>query len=176
MNATLLAADVTSAVAAFAPVLRSSTAPATAKEAEAKETKGTRETRPDAERPNGRYTDDALEGESEGTPAIHASPKPSLDDVLGSVERHREATSGLTFVPTVVRALGASHGHDPDAVHAALLYAASAGVLELRPESGMGRLSAEDQMLCLPGPRGSRLSWVRRVDAEVEERRDGVMS
>jgi hypothetical protein len=97
------------------------------------------------------------------TQATSDGSKPSLDDVLVSVERHREATSGLTFVPTLVRALG----HDRDAVHAALLRAANAGMLELRPESGMGRLSAEDQMLCLPGPRGSRLSWVRRIDGGV---------
>ncbi len=89
------------------------------------------------------------------------SPSPSLDDVLLSVERHRESTSGLTFVPTLVRALEGTL--DREEVHAALVRAANAGVVELRPESGMGRLTPEDLQLCLPGPQGSRLSWVRRV-------------
>jgi hypothetical protein len=110
-----------------------------------------------------RATVNPTKANGETTQPASGGSKPSVDDVLVFVERHREATSGLTFVPTLVRALG----HDRDAVHAALLRAANAGMLELRPESGMGRLSAEDQMLCLPGPQGSRLSWVRRIDHEA---------
>jgi len=35
-----------------------------------------------------------------------------------------------------------------------------AGAIELRPESGMGRLSCADRSLC-PEPAGWPLSWVR---------------
>lgn len=79
--------------------------------------------------------------------------------LLGAIDAARDA-AGLSFVPAVVRALGGA----PAAarVHAALLEAAKAQRVELRPESGMGRLSAEDRALCVPGPQGSVLSWVRK--------------
>lgn len=86
---------------------------------------------------------------------------PSSRDIAQLVEQHRDA-SGLTFVPTLVRALGGEGARD--AVHAELLRGARSGIFELRPESGLGRLSAEDLDLCIPGPQGSRLSWVRRVE------------
>ncbi|MBL8606762.1 MAG: hypothetical protein JNL38_05555 [Myxococcales bacterium] len=82
-----------------------------------------------------------------------------VDALLGAIDAARDAT-GLSFVPAVVRSLGGP----PAAarVHAALLEAAKAQRVELRPESGMGRLSPEDLALCLPGPQGSLLSWVRK--------------
>lgn len=96
-------------------------------------------------------------------PTIRA-PSPSLDDVLATVARNRES-SGLTFVPTLVRALGGSAARE--AVHDALLRGARSGVLELRPESGMGRLGPDDVELCPVGPHGSRLSWVRCLQTEA---------
>jgi hypothetical protein len=84
----------------------------------------------------------------------------SSQDIAQLVDQHRDA-SGLTFVPTLVRAFGGEGARD--AVHAELLRGARSGIFELRPESGLGRLSAEDLDLCIPGPQGSRLSWVRRV-------------
>jgi hypothetical protein len=85
----------------------------------------------------------------------------ALHDVASLVEAHRES-SGLTFVPKLVRLLGGTSARD--ALHAELLRGARAGLFELRPESGMGRLSTEDASFCIPGPQGSRLSWVRRID------------
>jgi hypothetical protein len=96
-----------------------------------------------------------------------ASPiatKPSraaLEDVASFVDEHREP-SGLTSVPKLVRLLGGAAARD--ALHAELLRGARAGRFELRPESGMGRLSVEDASFCIPGPQGSRLSWVRRIE------------
>ena len=84
-----------------------------------------------------------------------------LRDIGASIDEHRES-SGLTWVPKLVRALGGLPARE--AVHAELLRGARAGQLELRPESGMGRLSEEDAALCLAGPQGSRLSWVRRIE------------
>jgi hypothetical protein len=82
-------------------------------------------------------------------------------DVEAEIARHQES-SGLTSVPRLVRALGGARARD--AIHAELLRAARAGRLELRPESGMGRLTPEDLALWIPGPQGSHLSWVRRIE------------
>jgi hypothetical protein len=84
----------------------------------------------------------------------------TANDVTAIIAAHRER-SGLTFVPKIVRVLGGPEACQ--AVHAELLRGARAGVFELRPESGMGRLSAEDAAFCIPGPQGSTLSWVRCV-------------
>jgi len=94
-------------------------------------------------------------------PAPAAAKPTVLRDIRASIDQHRES-SGLTWVPKLVRALGGLPARD--AVHAELLRGARAGELELRPESGMGRLSEEDAALCLAGPQGSRLSWVRRIE------------
>lgn len=83
--------------------------------------------------------------------------------LLKLVDEHREA-SGLTSVPKLVRLLGGSLSR-PE-VHAELIRLTRAGRMELRPESGMGRLSTEDLALCIPGPQGSKLSWVRRITEE----------
>ncbi len=80
-------------------------------------------------------------------------------DVLAAIERVRNDV-GLSFVPDVVRALAPA---STAAVHAALVAASRAGRVELHPEGGMGRLSAEDLALCVPGPQDSRLSWTRRI-------------
>lgn len=94
-----------------------------------------------------------------GSPAPLASA--AIHDVASLVDAHREG-SGLTSVPKLVRLLGGLSARD--ALHAELLRGARAGRLELRPESGMGRLSAEDASFCISGPQGSRLSWVRRIE------------
>lgn len=96
------------------------------------------------------------------TPRAEHDPT-SMPSIPELVDQHREKT-GLTFVPTLVRALGGTH-LIARAVHAALLQGARSGVFELRPESGLARLSAEDVAFCIPGPQGSRLSWVRRLDS-----------
>lgn len=87
-------------------------------------------------------------------------PFPSERALAELIDRHREKT-GLTFVPALVRLLGGAAVRDE--AHAALLQGARAGIFELRPESGMGRLTAEDVTFCVPGPQGSHLSWVRRL-------------
>jgi hypothetical protein len=84
-----------------------------------------------------------------------------LDRVLEETRRLAEPT-GLTFVPALVRALGGETARD--AVHDALRSAALRGAIELRPESGLGRLSPEDLALCVAGPQGSHLSWARAVE------------
>lgn len=98
---------------------------------------------------------------SPGPAAGRSGARPSPANLLDAIDANRE-TSGLASVPRVVRALGGLPVRD--AVHAELLKHARAGRLELRPESGMGRLTPDDAALCLPGPQGSKLSWVRRLE------------
>jgi hypothetical protein len=85
---------------------------------------------------------------------VQASTVPPLLDV---VRQQMDRSLGLAFVPRVVRVLGP----DISGAHALLLQAANRGEIELRPESGLGRLTPEELSLCLPGPQGSRLSWIR---------------
>lgn len=75
----------------------------------------------------------------------------------------RSSSIGLVFVPTLAQALGARirSKKSVELAHTAILKAAHAGLLELRPESGLGRLSAEELALCIPGPQQTRLSWAR---------------
>jgi len=91
--------------------------------------------------------------------AAPRSPPPA--DVVAVLRHHVRESTGLAFVPDLVRAL--SH-RGVDAVHAALVEAARTGRIELQPESGMGRLNAEELDLCPPGPQGTRLSWARILE------------
>ncbi len=93
-------------------------------------------------------------------------PKSGLDSpmtkLLSAVDATRDPRSGLSFVPAIVAKLHADL--DAERVTAALLEAAQDGLLELRPEGGIGRLSPKELSLCPPGPQGTRLSWARRPD------------
>ena len=104
--------------------------------------------------------EDVREQLLEFVPAPRARPPgPSLAEaVLTELGRHVRGSVGLSFVPDAVRALS-SHG--VPAVHAVLLDAARSGAIELQPDSGLDRLSAEEVELCPPGPQGTRLSWAR---------------
>jgi hypothetical protein len=98
-----------------------------------------------------------------GTPAPRPAPAPvgrPLLETLGEIlTRLADPASGLTFVPALAAAL--EPGTSRDTWHAALLHLASAGQVELRPESGLRLLSAADRSACPAGPQGTVLSWVR---------------
>jgi hypothetical protein len=93
------------------------------------------------------------------TPAQASTPssRSVVEVALGLVD----SSVGLAFVPAVVRALAA--GSTVQAARAALLDAAGRGQVELRPESGLGRLRDEDRDLCIPALDGTPLSWLRIV-------------
>jgi hypothetical protein len=92
---------------------------------------------------------------------------PDLQElVVTEVRRLLRPQLGLTYVPDVVQALRSQHS--VEAIQAALLDAARARRIELRPESGMGRLSAEDAALCPPGAHGTRLSWTRPLEEVLQ--------
>jgi hypothetical protein len=87
----------------------------------------------------------------------------SLDERVGrataAVRGTTDPTMGLAFVPAVVRALSAEMSV-AEAL-AALREAGRSGLIELRPESGLGRLTREERALCVPGVDGIPLSWAR---------------
>lgn len=78
--------------------------------------------------------------------------------VLRLVTKYANGRTGLAFVPQIVRELGG-----PEVAHPLLERLSREGRLELRPESGLARLKAEELRLALPGPQGTRLTWMRRV-------------
>jgi hypothetical protein len=90
-----------------------------------------------------------------------AAPKAEPAPIARVLDKARDLEIdglGLVYVPDLVRALdelGAG------GVHAALRAAADTGQIELRPESGLDRLSAEERAACLVGPSGRLVSYVR---------------
>ena len=64
---------------------------------------------------------------------------------------------GLVFVPLLVDAMGMPI----EEAHDAILNAYQEGSFELRPESGMGRLTADEKRKCLRMDDGTLLSWIR---------------
>ena len=69
---------------------------------------------------------------------------------------------GLCFVPELV--MSCLQDHSLRSVHEGLWQAVRDRRLELRPESGMNRLSALELSLCPEGLQGSRLSWARPLE------------
>lgn len=91
--------------------------------------------------------------------APSTAPGDATEDVLQGLAENTNPRTGLASVPHVLRAL--SEKVPLPAARAALLALARAGRVELRPESGVELLNPELRALCLPGPRGSLLSYAR---------------
>lgn len=85
----------------------------------------------------------------------------SASPVLDAITAETDASTGLAFVPRVVARVAPMPA---PAAHAELLALARAGLVELRPEGGLARLSTEERAACVPGPSGVLLSWVRRTE------------
>ena len=81
--------------------------------------------------------------------------------LLSAVDATRDPRTGLSFVPKIVAKLRPVL--DAQAAAAILVAVAREGLLELRPEGGINRLSEEELSMCPPGPQGTRLSWARRT-------------
>ena len=101
--------------------------------------------------------------QSATAPDMGANAHPAdLAPVLAAVDAAHDPSMGLSFVPHVVTRL--TRVMDPRAAALALLSGATRGMLELRPEGGLHRLSEAELALCPEGPQGTRLSWVRRTE------------
>jgi hypothetical protein len=83
------------------------------------------------------------------------------DRLVQDAARLRRLDTGLCFVPELVLASLAEHSLAE--VHEALVQGVQDGRLELRPESGMNRLTALESALCPEGWQGTRLSWARSL-------------
>ncbi|HVK71115.1 MAG TPA: hypothetical protein VM694_41950 [Polyangium sp.] len=86
------------------------------------------------------------------------APSRLVDEALRLLE---DPMLKLVRVPELVRSL--SGRLSLDAIHHALAEGVKDGTLELRPEAGAEFLKPEDVPLCPPGPRGTVLSYARRV-------------
>lgn len=97
--------------------------------------------------------------------AAPAGPSPTEDAVLSlvieSLKRLEDPRLKLVSIPELVRSLAGSLSIE--SIHRALESAAKSGAIELRPEVGSEFLKPEDAGLCPAGPRGSVLSYARRV-------------
>lgn len=89
-------------------------------------------------------------------------PDPAVQRLLAAVDATRDVQTGLSFVPAIIARLRPDW--DSETAQIELLSAANHGLLELRPEGGINRLSAHELSLCPPGPQGTRLSWARRTE------------
>jgi hypothetical protein len=110
------------------------------------------------------FLDTVPELRAQGT-ARTAEPTAALPRVLRAVDKARDATLGLSFVPKILALLAPDLG--PSAAKKALLEAASRGLVELRPEGGLGRLTEAERQACPEGPQGTRLSWARRIEVHA---------
>lgn len=91
-------------------------------------------------------------------PTPSEAPSGLVDEALRRLE---DPALKLVRIPDLVRSLA---GRLPlDAIHLALAEAAKNGTIEMRPEAGAEFLKPEEVSLCPPGPRGTVLSYVRRV-------------
>lgn len=95
----------------------------------------------------------------EEPPPWGEDPEMDMDLVLECLQQVANPTTGLAFVPSVVRAMGKG-------VHDALHDGARVGRWELLP--GIGRIGKNDARLCRSGPDGTLLAWVRIVSDDAE--------
>ncbi|OQA38220.1 MAG: hypothetical protein BWY56_00276 [Acidobacteria bacterium ADurb.Bin340] len=100
-------------------------------------------------------------GEPQGTPAQETA---DLEDrVVEACRRMTRPDMGLCFIPDLVRAL--LDQAPLAAIYGALRKALHQERIELRPESGLNRLTSEELQLCPEGPMGTRYSWARLREA-----------
>src|SRR5690606_2647313 len=86
--------------------------------------------------------------------------------VQAAVHALAHEETGLARVPEVSRRL---HAESPLIdLKSELLEAYKKGLVELRPEGGIGRLSVEEATLCPAGAGGIPLSWIRLIEVTHE--------
>jgi hypothetical protein len=78
-------------------------------------------------------------------------------NLLDIIANFADLNFGLVFVPDIVDKLS---DYNISVIHSALLFLAENGHIELRPESGLNRLSQEERDKCLVGPSGKLVSYI----------------
>ena len=99
-------------------------------------------------------------------PVVPLPHDDAIEALLEAVDSTRDVRTGLSFVPAVAGRLAPELS--ASMVVKLLLSAAERELLELRPEGGIGRLSAAELSVCPPGPHDTRLSWARRLTGGVK--------
>jgi hypothetical protein len=116
-----------------------------------------------------RYQDDIVDEmiANGGLPGFARRPKPAqtppadgcdilLLDLLAQME---DPKIPLVFIPDLITKSGLSI----ELAHQALFELTAQGVLELRPDSGVGLLKQHEATMCPKAPDGSPLTYARRV-------------
>jgi hypothetical protein len=83
----------------------------------------------------------------------------SVDELLAELRLGARPGTDLVSIPALAARLAARAG--PEQVRDALLAAANRGLVELRPETSLDLLGPAERAACIPGPRGSLLSYAR---------------
>lgn len=95
---------------------------------------------------------------------LAAGPRDRMMASVADIARKlADPAVGLAFVPRVVGAL--AEGSDKESAKNTVMAAARKGEIELRPESGLGRLTDEERDLCVASSDGTLLSWIRVPEA-----------
>ena len=89
---------------------------------------------------------------------IQLNPKSAVYNVVISLAS--SSSVGLAFVPTVVERFPEM---TREQLHQHLLQLYSDHLIELRPDSGLGRFSQSELDVCPDGPMGSKLLWARNL-------------
>lgn len=105
---------------------------------------------------------------AERTGEPHSFGNDRLDAVMRHMAPTRAESVGLSFVPDMMDRLMAD-GMSKEQAHKALIEAHRAGLIELRPESGLSRLSREQTDILPNGPQGTKLSWARQIGEEPHD-------
>ena len=88
--------------------------------------------------------------------------------VVEQIQLHTTGSVGLTFIPTVVLELPPTHR---ESAKRAIVRAAVDGLIELRPDGGLGRFTQLEldaaPAVIIPGmfPDGTRWLWARVLDS-----------
>lgn len=91
---------------------------------------------------------------------LMSAEPPAATDLASAIKSATSGNSGLADVAGVVKAMGG----DVKAAHKAILEAEQQGLIELRPEGGLNRLSPEELALTIPGPHETQLSKIRVLE------------
>ena len=95
--------------------------------------------------------------------SVSDGPSLSRERVLSALSNLARERGRSVFIPDVLRELGADRQQLWRQAHEVLFELARSGRIELRPESGVGNLSATDRALCPSGADGLVISYARVV-------------
>lgn len=114
----------------------------------------------------------AADDEERRAAGIPASAEPTWKSTPREIERlmvaivaELDPAIGAAFIPNVMRRMMREYKYSPTEIRRMMREASERGLVELRLEGGLGRLTPEERGLTVPGPQDTILSWVRPMHA-----------